>query len=91
MSELDDLVSDPKLYDDSCRAGNIVKERAKIDAKLERVERLKSELQTWREMHGELRLLPAGTMVGLKIPPLSKRPPHFRKPPPVIKQTNLNT
>lgn len=47
-------MSDPKLYDDSSKAGRIVKERAKIDAKLQRVERLKSELQTWREMHGEL-------------------------------------
>lgn len=82
MSELDELVSDPKLYDDSSKAGTIVKERAKIDSKLERIERLKSELQTWREMHGELQLLHAGTVFGLKISPLSKKPTHHRKPPP---------
>lgn len=69
LSELDDLVSDPKLYDDSSKAGKVVKERAKIDSKLERVERLKSELQTWREMHGELQCIATyryGTVFGLR-------------------------
>lgn len=54
LSELDTLVSDPKLYDDSARAGKIVKERAKVESKLEAVKGLASELQTWREMHGEM-------------------------------------
>lgn len=53
LAELDGLVSDPKLYDDSTRAGKIVKERAQVEASLERVERLPSELQMWREMYGE--------------------------------------
>ncbi len=54
LAELDTLVSDPKLYDDSARAGKIVKERAKVESKLEAVKGLASELQTWREMHGEM-------------------------------------
>lgn len=45
-------MSDPKLYDDSVRAGKVVKERAKVESKLEAVKGLTSELQTWREMHG---------------------------------------
>lgn len=52
LTELDELVADPKLYDDSRRAGKIVKERAQVEAKLETVVRLGAELQTWREMHG---------------------------------------
>lgn len=46
-------MSDPKLYDDSVAAGKVVKERAKVESKLEAVKGLASELQTWREMHGE--------------------------------------
>lgn len=46
-------MSDPKLYDDSVAAGKVVKERAKVESKLEAVKSLTSELQTWREMHGE--------------------------------------
>lgn len=53
LAELDALVSDPKLYDDSARAGKIVKERAKVESKLEAVKSLTAELQTWREMHGD--------------------------------------
>lgn len=53
MKELDALVSDPQLYDDSVRAGKVVKERAKVESKLEAVKGLTSELQSWREMHGE--------------------------------------
>ncbi|CAM9129200.1 unnamed protein product [Ectocarpus sp. 13 AM-2016] len=51
LAELDALVSDPKLYDDSTKAGKIVKERAKVESKLENVESLNSELQSWREMY----------------------------------------
>lgn len=47
-------MSDPKLYDDSARAGKVVKERAKVESKLEAVKSLTSELQSWREMHGEV-------------------------------------
>lgn len=54
LAELDALVSDPKLYDDSVRAGKIVKERAKVESKLEAVKSLTLELQTWREMHGKM-------------------------------------
>lgn len=46
-------MSDPKLYDDSVAAGKVVKERAKVESKLDAVKGLTSELQTWREMHGE--------------------------------------
>lgn len=53
LEELDALVSDPKLYDDSVAAGKVVKERAKVESKLEAVKGLASDLQTWREMHGE--------------------------------------
>lgn len=51
--ELDALVSDPKLYDDSKNAGKVVKERAKVESKLEAVKSLSSELHSWREIHGE--------------------------------------
>ncbi|CAN0227875.1 unnamed protein product [Pylaiella littoralis] len=51
LAELNALVSDPKLYDDSARAGKVVKERAKVESKLEAVKSLTSELQSWREMH----------------------------------------
>lgn len=54
LAELDALVADPKLYDDSARAGKIVQERAKVESKLEAVKSLTADLQTWREMHGEL-------------------------------------
>lgn len=52
LAELDELVAEPKLYDDSRRAGKVVKERAQVEAKLETVDRLGAELQSWREMHG---------------------------------------
>eukprot|EP00903_Cladosiphon_okamuranus_P015943 g14726.t1 len=51
LEELDALVADPKLYDDSVAAGKVVKERAKVESTLEAVKGLTSELQTWREMH----------------------------------------
>lgn len=53
LMELDAQVSDPKLYDDSKRAGKVVKERAKVESKLDAVKSLTSELHNWREMHGE--------------------------------------
>lgn len=49
------MVADPKLYDDSLKAGKIVKERSMVEAKLNTVERLTSELQSWKEMHGNTR------------------------------------
>ncbi|CAM9263680.1 unnamed protein product [Ascophyllum nodosum] len=51
LAELDRLVEDPKLYEDSMKATEIVKERAQLEAKLETVERLTTELQTWRDMY----------------------------------------
>lgn len=53
LRELDDVVSDPRLYEDSERAMKIVKERAQIEAQLDTVDKLTAELQTWRDMHGE--------------------------------------
>lgn len=57
LAELDGLVSDPKLYDDSTKAGKMVRERAKVESKLENVKSLDSELQSWREMYGKPTLL----------------------------------
>lgn len=65
-------MSDPKLYDDSVTAGKVVKERAKVESKLEAVKSLTSELQTWREMHGE-KMLGNRTIA----PP---RPRRFQQP-----------
>lgn len=55
LAELNDIVADPTLYDDTSKANRIVTERSKVEAKLLTVERLTSELEQWREMHGEKR------------------------------------
>lgn len=51
LAELDEIVADPKLYDDSAKASKLVTERSKVEGKLQTVGRLTSELESWREMH----------------------------------------
>lgn len=88
MVELDALVSDPKLYDDSKRAAKVVEEKAKVESKLEAVKGMTSELRSWREMHGERTMHgvssngmqgpPAGSELhGTKAPFVENRTCHF--------------
>lgn len=53
LAQLDEMVADPTLYEDSTKANKLVTERSKVEGKLQTVGRLTAELESWIEMHGE--------------------------------------